>query len=123
VVGQLIELAYPTNGAVLHAGKNITVQVKQPLCTICQCGRLALPLAVDHCNNGVCARSTQQLGTVLYARPWTPIRHAQGGFCQTFAVQIDQYVTKGPAVFTLTHFCLLGVRSTLPQRSRNERVT
>ena len=32
VLGQLIELGYPTNGAVLQAGQNFTVQVIQPVC-------------------------------------------------------------------------------------------
>lgn len=35
-------------------------------------------------------------------------------FVKTFTVQIDQYVTKGPAVFPLTHFRLLGEKGPVP---------
>ena len=126
-LGQLIELGYPTNGVVLTAGQDFTVQVVQPVRplptrstdyrvlmnlqgSIASVIQIGIALAVDNCNNGVCPQPTDQLGEVLYAGQWTPTGHAQEGFYQNFTVQISEYMTKGPAIFTLTHFCLLGVR-------------
>ncbi|KAL4076388.1 hypothetical protein J3A83DRAFT_2191058 [Scleroderma citrinum] len=122
VLGQTIELGYPTNGAVLKVGQNFTVQVVQPgsIASVIQIG---IALAVDNCNNGVCPQPTDQLGDVLYAGQWTPTGHAQGGFYQNFTVQISEYMTKGPAIFTLTHFCLLGGGPVPFTEFRNASVT
>ncbi|KAI6042830.1 hypothetical protein EDC04DRAFT_888023 [Pisolithus marmoratus] len=121
-VGQLIELGYPTNGAVLHTGSNITVQVIQPG-SIASVWQVGIALTIDTCSNGVCPQPTQQLGSVLYVGPWTPTAHTQGGFYQNFTVKLDQYMPKGPAVFTLTHFCLLGGGPVPFTEFRNASVT
>ncbi|KIJ69747.1 hypothetical protein HYDPIDRAFT_77261 [Hydnomerulius pinastri MD-312] len=107
VFGQTIELGYPTNGAVLTAGQNFNAQVIQPE-SMASCIQVGIALAVNSCSNGVCPQPTEQLGSVLYAGPWTPTGHAQGGFYQNFTVQVNDYMPKGQAIFTLTHLCLLG---------------
>ncbi|KAG6331300.1 hypothetical protein ID866_7786 [Astraeus odoratus] len=121
-LGQLIELGYPTNGAVIHRGKNFTVQVQQPG-SIASVWQVGIALTIDPCTNGVCPQPTEQLGDVLYAGPWTPTAHQQGGFYQNFTFQLDQYMPQGPAIFTLTHFCLLGGGPVPFTEFRNATVT
>ncbi|KIM52069.1 hypothetical protein SCLCIDRAFT_1224081, partial [Scleroderma citrinum Foug A] len=108
VLGQTIELGSPQNGDVLQTGQNFTVQVIQPesMASVFQVG---ISLSIANCNNGVCPQPTQQLGDVLYAGPWTPTAHSPGGFYQNFTFPITSDFVKGPAVFTLSHFCLIGV--------------
>ncbi|KAF8119433.1 hypothetical protein EV363DRAFT_1384175 [Boletus edulis] len=109
VLGQTIELGAPTNGAVLHQGKNFTAQVIQPA-SLASCIQVGIALAIDSCNNGVCPQPADQLGNVLYAGPWNPTAHspASGGFYQNFTLQVPTFMNTGPAIFTLTHLCLLG---------------
>ncbi|KAF8433022.1 hypothetical protein L210DRAFT_3650093 [Boletus edulis BED1] len=107
ILGQTIELGTPTNGAVLHQGKNFTAQVIQPE-SIASCIQVGIALAINSCNNGVCPQPTDQLGNVLYAGPWNPTPHNPGGFYQNFTLQVPAFMNTGPAIFTLTHLCLLG---------------
>lgn len=125
VFGQTIELGSPKNGDVLKTGQNFTVQVIQPVSrprklhmhapttlsqeSMASVIQVGIALSIANCNNGVCPQPTQQLGDVLYAGPWTPTAHAQGGFYQNFTFPITSDFVKGPAVFTLSHFCLIGV--------------
>lgn len=120
--GQTIELGSPQNGDVLTIGQNFTVQVVQPdsLASVIQIG---IALAIDSCSNGVCPQPTSQLGEVLYAGPWTPTGHAEGGFYQNFTVQVGEYTNPGPAVFTLVHSCLLGAGPVPFTEFRNASVT
>ncbi|KIJ13304.1 hypothetical protein PAXINDRAFT_170587 [Paxillus involutus ATCC 200175] len=106
VFGQTITLGYPTNGAVLTPGKNFNAQIIQPG-SMASCIQVGIALAMATCPNGVCPQPTAQLGNVLYAGPWTPTTHPQGGSYQNFTLQVPDF-TPGPAVFTLTHLCLLG---------------
>ncbi|KAH7887313.1 hypothetical protein F5I97DRAFT_1805120 [Phlebopus sp. FC_14] len=106
-VGQTIELGYPTDGAVLTIGQNFTAQVIQPE-SMASCIQVGVALAIDSCTNGVCPQPTDQLGDVLYAGPWTPTGHPQGGFYQNFTFSVSEYFPQGEAIFTLTHLCLLG---------------
>ncbi|KAN0096995.1 hypothetical protein V8E55_001441 [Tylopilus felleus] len=107
VLGQTIELGYPTAGTVLSPGQNFTSQVVQPE-SLASCIQVGIALAMNNCNNGVCPQPTDQLGDVLYAGPWNPTPHAQGGFYQNFSLQVPGYMPPGSAIFTLTHLCLLG---------------
>lgn len=127
VLGQTIELGYPTDGTVLSLGQNFTAQVIQPVSThhevhhestdqsgwfqesMASCIQVGIALAMDSCTNGVCPQPANELGDVLYAGPWTPTPHNPGGFYQNFTFQVSQYMSTGPAIFTLTHLCLLGV--------------
>lgn len=123
--GQTIELGYPTDGSVLKRGKNFTAEVILPVSDIlmrhdlvvtysyqismASCIQVGIALAVDHCS-GTCPQPQSQLGEVLYAGPWNPVTPKPGyGYMQDFTVQVSQYMPKGPAIFTLTHLCLLGV--------------
>lgn len=73
------------------------------------CIQVGIALAVDHCS-GTCPQPQSQLGDVLYAGPWNPVTPKLGyGYIQDFTVKISQSMPKGPAIFTLTHLCLLGV--------------
>ncbi|KAH7930618.1 hypothetical protein BV22DRAFT_1191001 [Leucogyrophana mollusca] len=106
--GQLIRLGYPTDGAVLTAGQDATVQVIQPE-NLASCIQVGIALAVNNCDsNGVCPDPAQELGSVLYAGPWDATIPLPGGWYQNFTVQIPEYMDKGKAIFTLTHLCLLG---------------
>lgn len=78
--------------------------------SLASCIQVGIALAIDNCNKGVCPQPTDQLGDVLYAGPWKPTPHAPGGFYQNFSLQVPAYMSTGPAIFTLTHLCLLGVR-------------
>ncbi|KAG8219050.1 hypothetical protein J3R82DRAFT_4806 [Butyriboletus roseoflavus] len=122
VLGQTIELGTPTNGQVLYPGQNFTAQVVEPV-SMASCIQVGIALAIANCNNGVCPEPTNQLGNVLYAGPWTPTAHAPGGFYQNFTVQIPEYTTTGPAIFTLTHLCLLGAAPYPFLEFRNASVT
>ncbi|KAF9235577.1 hypothetical protein BU15DRAFT_77894 [Melanogaster broomeanus] len=105
---QTIELGYPTNGAVLHRGKNFTAEVILPF-SMASCIQVGIALALDSCSNGVCPQPQSQLGSVLYAGPWNPVTLKPGqGYYQDFTMQISEYQPKGHAIFTLTHLCLLG---------------
>lgn len=84
------------------------------------CIQVGIALAVASCNNGVCPQPANELGDVLYAGSWTPTAHNPGGFYQNFTLQLSEYATAGPAVFTLTHLCLLGV-CCFPVRFRETR--
>ncbi|KAF9226919.1 hypothetical protein BS17DRAFT_776339 [Gyrodon lividus] len=107
VFGQTIELGYPTSGTILTPGQSFTAQVIQPE-SMASCIQVGIALAMDSCSNGVCPQPADQLGDVLYAGPWTPTGHSQGGFYQNFTLQVSEYMSAGPAIFTLTHLCLLG---------------
>lgn len=122
VLGQTIELGSPQNGDVLQTGQNFTVQVIQPesMASVFQVG---ISLSIANCNNGVCPQPTQQLGDVLYAGPWTPTAHSPGGFYQNFTFPITSDFVKGPAVFTLSHFCLIGAGPVPETEFRNASVT
>lgn len=70
---------------------------------------MGIALAVNSCNDGVCPQPSDQLGNVLYAGPWTPTAHPSSGNYQNFTLQVPEYMPEGPATFTLTHLCLIGV--------------
>ena len=123
--GQTIELGYPTDGTVLKRGKNFTAEVILPVSEIlmrhnlvvtyfyqismASCIQVGIALAMNHCS-GACPQPESQLGSVLYAGPWNPVTPKPGyGYYQDFTLQVPQYMTTGPAIFTLTHLCLLGV--------------
>ncbi|KAH7911454.1 hypothetical protein BJ138DRAFT_1150657 [Hygrophoropsis aurantiaca] len=72
------------------------------------CTEVGIALATTSCSGGSCPQPSARLGSVLYAGPFNPTAHATGGFYQNFTVTIPDYMTKGPAIFTLTHLCLLG---------------
>ena len=74
------------------------------------CVQVGIALAMASCTKGVCPDPSERLGSVLYAGPWTPTAHNPGGFYQNFTLQVPEYTSTGPAIFTLTHLCLLGVR-------------
>lgn len=77
------------------------------------CIQVGIALAVDHCS-GTCPQPQSQLGDVLYAGPWNPVTPKPGyGYIQDFTVQVSPSMPKGPAIFTLTHLCLLGVSDML----------
>ncbi|KAF8838363.1 hypothetical protein BDN67DRAFT_971643 [Paxillus ammoniavirescens] len=122
VFGQTITLGYPTNGAVLTPGQSFTAQVIQPE-SLASCIQVGIALAMDACSNGVCPQPTDQLGSVLYAGAWTPTAHSPGGFYQNFTLQVPEYLSAGPAIFTLTHLCLLGAGPYPFLEFRNASVT
>ncbi|KAG8219048.1 hypothetical protein J3R82DRAFT_4804 [Butyriboletus roseoflavus] len=107
VLGQTIELGTPTDGQVLYPGQNFTAQVILPI-SMASCIQVGIAFAVASCDNGVCPQPTDRLGNVLYAGPWTPTIPDSDGFYQNFTLQVADYMTAGPAIFTLTHLCLLG---------------
>ncbi|KIJ69746.1 hypothetical protein HYDPIDRAFT_77599 [Hydnomerulius pinastri MD-312] len=121
--GQTIELGYPVDGAVLTAGQDFSAQVILPY-SMASCIQVGIALAVNSCSNGVCPQPTSQLGDVLYAGAWNPTTLKPGyGLYQNFTVQISEYMTQGPAVFTLTHLCLLGAGPAPLLEFRNASVT
>ncbi|KAF8549699.1 hypothetical protein OG21DRAFT_1365425, partial [Imleria badia] len=107
VLGQTIELGAPTARTILKPGQNFTAQIIQPG-SIASCIQVGIALAMISCTNGVCPQPADQLGDVLYAGPWTPTPHYPGGSYQNFTFQVSPYMSTGPAIFTLTHLCLLG---------------
>ena len=78
--------------------------------SMASCVQVGIALAMASCTKGVCPDPSERLGSVLYAGPWTPTAHNPGGFYQNFTLQVPEYTSTGPAIFTLTHLCLLGVR-------------
>lgn len=73
------------------------------------CIQVGIALAIDNCQNGICPAPADALGSVLYAGPWTPESHPPSGSYENFTVTLPSYLAEGPAIFTLTHLCLLGV--------------
>ncbi|KAG0695987.1 hypothetical protein DFH29DRAFT_1004968 [Suillus ampliporus] len=104
---QTIELGFPQNGDSFSPGQKVTAQVIQPV-SMASCIQVGIALAINNCVNGACPAPADALGSVLYAGPWTPKSHPSGGFYQNFTVTLSTYLAKGPAIFTLTHLCLLG---------------
>jgi len=103
---QTIQLGFPQNGDTFSPGQKVTAQVILPG-SIASCIQVGIALAINSCPNGVCPAPAEALGSVLYAGPWTPTNHQSGGFYQNFTVTLPSYLG-GPAIFTLTHLCLLG---------------
>lgn len=127
VFGQTIDIGKPTQGTVLSRGQSFTAQIDRPVSilqhelfvkylpthplenSIMSCTEVGIALAITNCNNGVCPQPQDQLGNVLYAGPFTPTLQGPGQYYQKFKLQVPQYMSSGPAIFTLTHLCLLGV--------------
>ncbi|KAG2110795.1 hypothetical protein DEU56DRAFT_704858, partial [Suillus clintonianus] len=103
---QTIELGFPQNGAQFSPGQTVAVQVIRPT-SMASCIQVGIALAINNCANG-CPHPADALGSVLYAGPWTPQNPLPGGYYQNFTVTIPSYLAVGPAIFTLTHLCLLG---------------
>ncbi|KAG1802355.1 uncharacterized protein BJ212DRAFT_1470182 [Suillus subaureus] len=106
-LAQTIELGFPQNGDNFCPGQEVVVQAIQPE-SLASCIQVGIALAIDDCVNGSCPDPAEALGSVLYAGSWTPENHPPGGFYQNFTVTIPSYLAEGPAIFTLTHLCLLG---------------
>ncbi|KAF8549700.1 hypothetical protein OG21DRAFT_1420910 [Imleria badia] len=122
-LGDTIELRYPTDGTVLPINQNFTAQVVLPF-SMASCIDVGIALAINSCTNGVCPQPTQALGSVLYAGPWNPDILQPGiGFYQNFTFQLSQYQPAGPAIFTLTHFCLAGAGPVPYLEYKNASVT
>ncbi|KAG2132202.1 hypothetical protein BD769DRAFT_1603896 [Suillus cothurnatus] len=107
-LAQTIELGFPQNGDSFTPGQEVVAQVIQPQ-SIESCIQVDIVLAIDNCVNGSCPKPAVALGSVLYAGHWIPESYPPGGFYQNFTVTIPSYLAKGPAIFTLTYLCLLGV--------------
>ncbi|KIK05300.1 hypothetical protein K443DRAFT_360114 [Laccaria amethystina LaAM-08-1] len=106
---QTIDIGYPTNSAVLHAGEQLTAEIDRPN-SIIGCIEVGIALAIISCVNGQCPSPSERLGSVLYAGPFNPQAHGGGRFYQNFTVTVPSFLPNGQALFTLTHLCLLGVR-------------
>ncbi|KAG1870951.1 hypothetical protein C8R48DRAFT_670545 [Suillus tomentosus] len=79
-LAQTIELGFPQNGDNFYPGQEVTAQVIQP----------------------------ESMASTVQAHR-TPEAHGPpDGYYQNFTVTIPSYLAKGPAIFTLTHFCLIG---------------
>lgn len=65
-------------------------------------------LAIANCNNGVCPQKNDAPGNVLYAGPFLATEHPDGLY-QNFSLQVPQYMSAGPAAFSLRRRCLLQV--------------
>ncbi|KAI9573122.1 hypothetical protein HD554DRAFT_2202398 [Boletus coccyginus] len=107
-LSQTIEIGTPTDGTVLSPGQTFTAQILRPN-SIIGCIEVGIALAINPCSNGVCPQPSNQLGS--------------GGFYQNFTVQIPDYTTPGPAIFTLTHLCLIGAGPYPLLEFRNASVT
>lgn len=127
VLGQTVGIGYPTNGAVLHRGKQFTAKViayvstrgpshdtfvdsrrgtqQSPISRY----EVGIALTLANCPNDVCPQPNQGLGSVLYTGAFEPTAHCSDGFYEEFVVKVPDYISAGPAVFTLTHLCLIGV--------------
>ncbi|KAI9569276.1 hypothetical protein HD554DRAFT_2171423 [Boletus coccyginus] len=120
-LGQTIEIGYPTDGTVFYAGEDFTAKIDRPN-SIIGCTEVGIALAIASCDEEVCPEPTDRLGNVLYAGPFTPTGHTDG-YYQNFSVQVPDYVPVGPAIFTLTHLCLLGGGPTPLLEFRNVSLT
>ncbi|KAG2087452.1 uncharacterized protein F5147DRAFT_588092, partial [Suillus discolor] len=108
-LAQTIELGFPQNGDNFSPGQQVTAQVIKPQ-AMAPTVQVGIALAIDHCENGSCPDPADGLGFYLYAGPWTPEAHDPSYiYYQNFTVTIPSNLAKGPAIFTLTHLCLIGV--------------
>ncbi|KAG2142808.1 uncharacterized protein EDB93DRAFT_1252270 [Suillus bovinus] len=108
-LAQTIELGFPQNGDNFCPGQVVTAQVILPgsMAPVIQVG---IALGIRSCVNGFCPDPADGLEYVLYAGPWTPEPHdSPNGNYQNFTVTIPSYFPEGPAIFTLTHFYLIGL--------------
>ncbi|KAG2075690.1 hypothetical protein BDR04DRAFT_990401, partial [Suillus decipiens] len=109
-LAQTIELGYPQNGDNLYPGQELVVQVIRPI-SMAETIQVGIALGISPCVNGSCPDPAYELYSVLYAGPWTPDIYTPGidGPYQNFTVTIPSDLAKGPAIFTLTHLCIIGV--------------
>ncbi|KAG2119933.1 uncharacterized protein F5147DRAFT_767396 [Suillus discolor] len=91
-LAETIELAFPQNGDNFCPSQEVTAQVIQPQ-SMASTVQVGIALGIANCENGSCPDPADGLGSYLYAGPWTS--EAMG-------------LLMGPAIFTLTHFCLIG---------------
>ncbi|KAG1811632.1 hypothetical protein EV424DRAFT_1542423 [Suillus variegatus] len=107
-LAQTIELGFPQNGDNFYPGQEVTAQVIQPE-SMASTVQVGIALGIANCENGSCPDPADGLGSYLYTGPWTPEAHGPPyGYYHNFTVTIPSYLAKGPAIFTLTHFCLIG---------------
>ncbi|KAG1899998.1 uncharacterized protein F5891DRAFT_1173349 [Suillus fuscotomentosus] len=110
-LAQTIELGFPQNGDNFCPGQEATTRLFNRWESVASTVQVGIALGIDDCENGLWPDPADGLGFVLYAGPWTPESHGPPyayGYYQNFTVTILSYLTKGPAIFTLTHFCLIG---------------
>ncbi len=130
---QRIGISFPNPGQNIPAGSSINVQVIEGVCCIRPMLFIQLPdnlkkfqdqlssvteigiaVTLQHCQQNPCEDVEDDLGTIFYAGPYQPQfftpPSAPGAPYQNFTVNIASGFAKGPAVFSVPHTSLVGVR-------------
>ncbi|PPQ78749.1 hypothetical protein CVT25_010752 [Psilocybe cyanescens] len=104
-------LSYPRDGTKVQAGSKLTVEVDRPN-SLSGSTEVAVVIAVNSCNNGVCASPQAILGQILYNGPFNPQYQSSAiGYQipgQNFTVTLPSDLGKGPASLNVFHVALYG---------------
>ncbi|KAI9569283.1 hypothetical protein HD554DRAFT_2038237 [Boletus coccyginus] len=104
-LSQAVVIGAPTSGTTLSLGQTFTAQLLV-FPSFAACIDVNIILAIANCNNGVCPQKNDAPGNVLYAGPFLATEHPDGLY-QNFSMQVPQYMSAGPAAFSLRRRCLL----------------
>ncbi|KAG2048421.1 hypothetical protein BDR06DRAFT_1072537 [Suillus hirtellus] len=126
-LAQTIELGFSQNGDNFCPGQEVTTRLFNQLESIMIASTIQVDIAlgIDDCENSSCPDPADGLGSYLYVGPWTPESYGPPytyGYYQNFTMTIPSYLTKGPAIFMITHFYLIGVDWYLFLEFRNTTV-
>ncbi|KAJ7202019.1 hypothetical protein GGX14DRAFT_156330 [Mycena pura] len=108
---QIVHISAPADGATVHAGDEITVEVDQPD-SLSSSTPIAIVFGFQPCgtSQGSCTLPLEGMGTtILYNGPFKPAFHNDGKEpSQNFTFTIPATAPTGPAQLNLAHFQLMG---------------
>ncbi|KAI9068151.1 hypothetical protein FKP32DRAFT_1562309 [Trametes sanguinea] len=116
---QHVEIRSPAPGSTFAPGDQFVVDIDRPD-SLTPSKELSVAIALLSCShekgdpNATCdgIDTTQELGSVLYAGPYTPqVRPGGDDLFQNFTVQVPADFPAGAAALSVAHFALVGAVS------------
>ncbi|KAJ7202018.1 hypothetical protein GGX14DRAFT_463557 [Mycena pura] len=110
---QTVGIGAPADGATVHPGKTLTVEVDRPD-TLTGSTEIAIVIGFQSCTGfpAGCPPPADLMGTILFNGPYDPEFHTDVTPSkppyQNFTVTIPASAPKGPAQLNLAHFALVG---------------
>ncbi|KAI0031372.1 hypothetical protein K488DRAFT_13588, partial [Vararia minispora EC-137] len=104
VAAQSVSIVSPAPGQTLTRGDSINVIIARPT-TSTNVQSVSIVLSILACPNNSCPNAGSDLGTVLFAGPFSPTGNPPE---QAFNVTIPTTQATGTAEFLATHFGLSG---------------
>ncbi|KDR82928.1 hypothetical protein GALMADRAFT_206658 [Galerina marginata CBS 339.88] len=110
-LSQSIRIGFPSDGASVHAGSKLTVEVDRPD-TLTGSTEVAVVIALNSCHNTTCIPPKDILGSILYNGPYNPQFQSTAPPSkpphQNFTVTIPSAIGKGRAQLAVFHVSLVG---------------